>query len=613
MTHGQLGDLGDDDVAVLASILSDPAQRLNQGAADNLHTHVCVVVTQVHTVQCLQRVNQCGTAAGDDALFQSCTGGGHSILNAVLAFLRLNLGCGTDLDNAHAAGKLSQALLELLAVPFGIHALDFAAQLLHAVLDCLGVAAAVHDGGVGLGDGHAACRAQVLQGDLRQVNAELAGHDGAAGQNCQVLHDCLAAVTETGSLQSHHVDGAAQLVHDQCGERLAVNVFCDDGQRLLRLNDLLEHGHDLCDGGNLALVEQHQGVLQHCFATLSVGHEGGREVALVELHTFGDVQLNLGGGAVFDGDDAVLTNLLEGASQQLTNLLGLRGDSGDVRHLGALHGACVLEQACGDSLHSSLNAALDVGGCCTAGDVAQALVDQCLCEHGCGGGTVTGYVVGLGGDFLRQLGAQVLVRVVQFNFAGDGHAVVGDDGCTPLLVEHNIAPARAEGYLDRVCQLIDASLQGLAGGIVEFKLLSHVFATPSASQKGKILRGQMIAHAPYRMSGTAHEHLKVLVDDCQNVACGENQVLFALVLDLGATVAGEHDNVAFLDVYGDAVALLIHAARTNGDNACFLRLFLRSFGDNQTGCGGLLSLFDLDNDAVFQRLDGHNRFLRIVD
>lgn len=123
----------------------------------------------------------------------------------------------------------------------------------------------------------------------------------------------------------------------------------------------------------------------------------------------------------------------------------------------------------------------------------------------------------------------------------------------------------------------------------------------------------MIAHAPYRMSGTAHEHLKVLVDDCQNVACGENQVLFALVLDLGAAVAGEHDNVAFLDVYGDAVALLIHAARANGDNACFLRLFLRSFGDDQTGCGGLLSLLDLDNDAVFQGLNSHNRFLRVVD
>ena len=81
-----------------------------------------------------------------------------------------------------------------------------------------------------------------------------------------------------------------------------------------------------------------------------------------------------------------------------------------------------------------------------------------------------------------------------------------------------------------------------------------------------------------------------LVDDRQNVTSGENQVLFALVLNLGATVAGEHDNVAFLDVYGDAVALLIHAARANGANACFLRLFLRSFGDNQTGCGGLLSL-----------------------
>ena len=154
-------------------------------------------------------------------------------------------------------------------------------------------------------------------------------------------------------------------------------------------------------------------------------------------------------------------------------------------HLRALHRACVLEQACGDRLHGSLNAALDVGGCRAAGDVAQALVDQCLCEHGCGGGAVTGYVVGLGGDFFRQLGTQVLVRVIQFNFTSNGHAVVGDDGCTPLLVEHNVAPARAEGYLDRVCQLIDASLQGLAGGIVEFKLLSHVFATPSASQKRK--------------------------------------------------------------------------------------------------------------------------------
>ena len=447
------------------------------------------MVAQVHAVQCLQRVNQCGTATGDDALFQGCTGGGHSILDAVLAFLRLNLGCGTDLDDAHAAGELSQALLELLAVPFRIHALNFTAQLLHAVLDCLGVAATVHDGGVGLGDGHAACRAQVPQGDLRQVDAELTGHDGAAGQNCQILHDCLAAVTETGSLQSDHVDGAAQLVHDQCGERLTVNVFCNDGQRLLRLNDLLEHGHDFCDGGNLALVEQHEAVLQHCFAALSVGDEGGREVALVELHALGNLQFNFGGGAVFDGDDAVLADLLEGASQQLTDLLGLGGDSCNVRHLGALHGACVLEQTCGDSLHGRLDAALDVGGCRAAGDVAQTLVHQRLREHGCGGGAVTGNVVGLGGDFLRQLGAQVLVRVVQFNFASNGHAVVGDDGCTPLLVEHNVAPARAEGYLDRVCQLIDASLQGLAGGIVEFKLLSHVFATPSASQKGN-LRGR---------------------------------------------------------------------------------------------------------------------------
>ena len=44
------------------------------------------------------------------------------------------------------------------------------------------------------------------------------------------------------------------------------------------------------------------------------------------------------------------------------------------------------------------------------GDVAHAVVDHRLGEHRGGGGAVTGDVVGLGGDFLHQLGAHVLER-----------------------------------------------------------------------------------------------------------------------------------------------------------------------------------------------------------
>ena len=107
------------------------------------------------------------------------------------------------------------------------------------------------------------------------------------------------------------------------------------------------------------------------------------------------------------------------------------------------------------------------------GDVAHALVDQRLGQHGGGGGAVAGDVVGLGGDVLGQLRAEVLVRVVEVDLAGDGHAVVGDRRGAELLVDDDVAAARAEGHLDRVGQLVDATLEGAPGVLVELDDLGH--------------------------------------------------------------------------------------------------------------------------------------------
>ena len=101
----------------------------------------------------------------------------------------------------------------------------------------------------------------------------------------------------------------------------------------------------------------------------------------------------------------------------------------------------------------------DRGG--AGSDVAQALADHRLGQHGGGGGAVTGDVVGLGRDLLGQLGAEVLVRVLQLDLAGDGHAVVGDGGGAPLLVDDDVAALRAEGHLDGVGQGVDAALERL--------------------------------------------------------------------------------------------------------------------------------------------------------
>ena len=96
-----------------------------------------------------------------------------------------------------------------------------------------------------------------------------------------------------------------------------------------------------------------------------------------------------------------------------------------------------------------------------------------LGDHGRGGRAVAGDVVGLGGDLLGQLGAEVLERVVELDLTGDGHAVVGDGRRAPLLVEDDVAALGAERHLDGVGEGVDAALEGSAGMLVELEDLGH--------------------------------------------------------------------------------------------------------------------------------------------
>src|SRR5580692_6530015 len=101
------------------------------------------------------------------------------------------------------------------------------------------------------------------------------------------------------------------------------------------------------------------------------------------------------------------------------------------------------------------------------------MVHHVLGEHGRRGGAVTGDIVRLGGDFLGELGAQVLVGVLQLHLLGDGHTIVGDGGSAPLLVDHDVAAPRAERHLDGVRELVYATLKGATGILAELQDLCH--------------------------------------------------------------------------------------------------------------------------------------------
>ena len=78
---------------------------------------------------------QSNTAAGDDALFDGSAGRLDGVLDAMLPLLEFDLSRSAYLDDGNATGQLRETLLELLAVPVGIGAIDLLADLLDACLD----------------------------------------------------------------------------------------------------------------------------------------------------------------------------------------------------------------------------------------------------------------------------------------------------------------------------------------------------------------------------------------------------------------------------------------------------------------------------------------------
>ena len=98
-------------------------------------------------------------------------------------------------------------------------------------------------------------------------------------------------------------------------------------------------------------------------------------------------------------------------------------------------------------------------GLAPAVDDTEALVDHRLAEDDRGGRAVAGDVVGLGRDFLEELRAHVLERIVELDVASDRHAVVGDRRRAELLVEDDVAALGADRDLDGVGELVDAALE----------------------------------------------------------------------------------------------------------------------------------------------------------
>ena len=245
------------------------------------------------------------------------------------------------------------------------------------------------------------------------------------------------------------------------------------------MHDLLQQADDLLDVGNLLIGDEDQRIVQLRDHLLVVGDHIGARVAAVELHAFHQRHFGLQGLGFFDGDDAVLADLIHRVRDQIADDRIAGGNRGDLRDaLLALDGLAQLGQRGDGRIRGLLNALAQFHGIRARGHILHAFADDRLRQQGSGGGAVARDVVRLGGDFLHELRAHVLKGIFQLNFLGDGHAVVGDQRSAKLLIEHNVAALGAQGNFNGIRQLIDAFFQRAAGFLTIQKLLCHCDLPP---------------------------------------------------------------------------------------------------------------------------------------
>ena len=89
-------------------------------------------------------------------------------------------------------------------------------------------------------------------------------------------------------------------------------------------------------------------------------------------------------------------------------------------------------------------------------ELKDTTMDHCLCKYGCGCGTVTGNIVGLGCNVHDELCSHVLECILKLDLLCDRHTIIGDKWCSVGLVEYDVSSFRSECYSDGICQLIYA-------------------------------------------------------------------------------------------------------------------------------------------------------------
>src|SRR5665213_1999398 len=79
--------------------------------------------------------------------------------------------------------------------------------------------------------------------------------------------------TESWRLDRANAESAAKLVHHKCRKGLALDVLCDDEQRLAELRNLLENRKQILHRRDLLVVDENHAVFENGFHLVRISDE----------------------------------------------------------------------------------------------------------------------------------------------------------------------------------------------------------------------------------------------------------------------------------------------------------------------------------------------------
>src|SRR5947208_2528670 len=151
---------------------------------------------------------ECDSTARNDTFFHSSTGRMHRVFDARLLLLHFRLGRRAILDDSHTADKLRQPLLQLFAIVVGSRLFDLNANLFHAPFYGRALTAAFDDGGVVLVDDDLFRRAEILNLDVLQLDAEIFCNRTALSEGCDIVQHRLPAIAKARSFHGRRLQPA---------------------------------------------------------------------------------------------------------------------------------------------------------------------------------------------------------------------------------------------------------------------------------------------------------------------------------------------------------------------------------------------------------------------